>query len=69
MENSEISSRKIVKTKKDAQIIAIENQLREKMGVQVEINHLNTKKSGKIILKYSNLEVLDGILEKMDYEK
>ena len=69
MENSEISSRKIVKTKKDAQIIAIENQLREKMGVQVEINHLNTKKSGKIILKYSNLEVLDGLLEKMDYEK
>ena len=69
MENSEISSRKLVKTKKDAQIIAIENQLREKMGVQVEINHLNTKKSGKIILKYSNLEVLDGILEKMGYEK
>ena len=69
MENSETSSRKIVKTKKDAQIIAIENQLREKMGVQVEINHLNTKKSGKIILKYSNLEVLDGLLEKMDYEK
>tara|TARA_B110000091_G_scaffold177999_1_gene193540 strand:- start:59 stop:931 length:873 start_codon:yes stop_codon:yes gene_type:complete len=69
MENSEISSRKIVKTKKDAQIIAIENQLREKMGVQVEINHSNTKKSGKIILKYSNLEVLDGLLEKMDYEK
>ena len=69
MENSEISSRKIEKTKKDAQIIAIENQLREKMGVQVEINHSNTKKSGKIILKYSNLEVLDGLLEKMDYEK
>ena len=69
MENSETSSRKIVKTKKDAQIIAIENQLREKMGVQVEINHSNTKKSGKIILKYSNLEVLDGLLEKMDYEK
>ena len=69
MENSEISSRKIVKTKKDAQITAIENQLREKMGVQVEINHSNTKKSGKIILKYSNLEVLDGLLEKMDYEK
>ena len=69
MENSEISSRKIVKTKKDAQIIAIENQLREKMGVQVEINHSNTKNSGKIILKYSNLEVLDGLLEKMDYEK
>jgi len=69
MENSEISSRKLVKTKKDAQIIAIENQLREKMGVQVEINHSNTKKSGKIILKYSNLEVLDGLLEKMDYEK
>ena len=39
------------------------------MGVQVEINHSNTKKSGKIILKYSNLEVLDGLLEKMDYEK
>ena len=69
MENSEISSRKTVKTKKDAQITAIENQLREKMGVQVEINHSNTKKSGKIILKYSNLEVLDGLLEKMDYEK
>ena len=69
MENSEISSRKIVKTKKDAQITAIENQLREKMGVQVEINHSNTKKSGKIILKYSNLEVLDGLLEKMNYEK
>jgi len=69
MENSEISSRKTVKTKKDAQITAIENQLREKMGVQVEINHSNTKKSGKIILKYSNLEVLDGLLEKMNYEK
>ena len=69
MENSEISSRKTVKTKKDAQIMAIENQLREKIGVQVEINHSNTKKSGKIILKYSNLEVLDGLLEKMDYEK
>ena len=57
------------KSKKDKQISEIENQLREKLGIVVEISHSQGKKNGKIILKYSNLDVLDGLLKKLGYKK
>lgn len=61
--------RKTTKVKKDAHINSIESQLREKLGVAVDISHSAIKKNGKIVLKYSNLEVLDGLLKKLGYKK
>jgi ParB family chromosome partitioning protein len=67
--NSGTVSKKSVKAKKDKQLAEIENQLREKLGVFVDINHSPVKKNGKITLKYSNLDVLDGLLKKLGYKK
>ena len=63
------SPKKTTKVKKDAHINSIENQLREKLGVVVDISHSAIKKNGKIVLKYSNLEVLEGLLKKLGYKK
>ena len=63
------SPKKTTKVKKDAHINSIESQLREKLGVVVDISHSAIKKNGKIVLKYSNLEVLEGLLKKLGYKK
>ncbi len=55
--------------KKDEQIHEIETQLCEKYGVKTELNHSVLNKSGRIIFKYSNLEVLEGLLKKLGYQK
>lgn len=57
------------KNKKDKHIGEIENQLREKLGIQVDISHSTLKNNGKITLKYSNLDVLEGLLKKLGYKK
>ena len=40
----------------------IENQLSEKIGVPVMVQH-SAKGKGKLVLKYNNLDELDGILK------
>ena len=57
------------KNKKDKHIDEIENQLREKLGIQVDVSHSTLKNNGKITLKYSNLDVLEGLLKKLGYKK
>jgi len=57
------------KNKKDKHIDEIENQLREKLGIQVDISHSTLRNNGKITLKYSNLDVLEGLLKKLGYKK
>ena len=69
MENGNSGAKKSRLKKKDTHIIKIESELKEKLGVFVDISHSNAKKSGKIVIKYSNLEVLDGILKKLGYRK
>ena len=64
-----VSQKKLTKIKKDAHITSIENQLRESLGVLVDISHSNKTKNGKIILKYSNIDILDGLLKKLGYKK
>lgn len=61
--------KKTSKIKKDYQISSIECQLRETLGVSVNISHSSVKKNGKITLKYSNLEIMDGLLKKLGYKK
>jgi len=69
IEGSEKNFKKRGKIKKDKHIGKIENQLREKLGIQVDISHSSVKNNGKITLKYSNLEVLEGLLKKLGYKK
>ena len=68
-EKGNSSAKKNVKTNKDAQISEIENQFKEKLGVSIDISHSKSKNTGKITLKYSNLEVLEGLLKKLGYKK
>ena len=69
VENDTPGSKKTTKIKKDAHLSSIENQLRENLGVLVDISHSNKTKNGKIILKYSNIDILDGLLKKLGYKK
>ena len=69
IESDVISSKKPKKIKKDAHISSIENQLKESLGVLVDISHSNKTKNGKITLKYSNIDVLEGLLKKLGYKK
>lgn len=69
VENDTPGSKKTTKIKKDAHLSSIENQLRENLGVLVDISHSNKTNNGKITLKYSNIDVLDGLLKKLGYKK
>ena len=46
---------------KDANTVSLEQNLSEKLGSQVNISH-NKKGKGKLVISYSNLEELDGIV-------
>ncbi len=46
----------------DPDVKSLENQLSEKIGVPVMIQH-SAKGKGKLVLKYNNLDELDGILK------
>ena len=69
VENDAPGSKKTTKIKKDAHLSSIENQLRENLGVLVDISHSNKTNNGKITLKYSNIDVLDGLLKQLGYQK
>lgn len=67
-DKGESFSKKSGKTKKDPHIIDIENKLKEKLGVAVNISYSPSRKNGKITLNYSNLDVLEGLLKKLGYK-
>jgi len=49
---------------KDINTQSLEQNLSEKLGAKVVINH-NTKGKGKLVISYTNLDELDGILAKI----
>ena len=51
------------KEEKSADIRHLENQLSEKLGAAVNIDHAGKK--GRLIIDYHSLEELDGIIEKI----
>ena len=67
-DKGESFSKKPGKFKKDPHIIDIENKLKEKLGVAVNISYSSSRKNGKITLNYSNLDVLEGLLKKLGYK-
>lgn len=50
-----------LKTNKDPDVQSLEQRLSETLGAKVDIRY-NTKGKGKLIIQYSNLDELDGIL-------
>lgn len=55
------------KTKIDPDIQKLEEKLAEHVGVPVMVQH-SAKGKGKLVLKYNNLDELDGILAHLKYE-
>ena len=53
-----------LQTPKDPNTALLEKELSETLGSPVEIKH-NKKGSGKITVRYKNLEVLEGLLDKL----
>lgn len=60
-EQDSISPKVAKKQTDDADIRKLETQLSEKIGVPVMLQH-GAKGKGKLVLKYNNLDELDGIL-------
>jgi len=50
---------------KDPNTVSLEQQLTERLGSQVSISH-NKKGKGKLVISYTNLDELDGILSKIN---
>lgn len=50
----------------DKDILSLQEQLGEKVGVPVDIQH-SKKGSGKLVFKYNNLDELDGILAHLNF--
>ena len=61
--------KKSKKTRKPDHISSLEGELSALIGAKVEIIFDNKTHKGKLSIKYSSLEVLDGILEKLGYVK
>ncbi len=59
---------KAEKKSKDHHITALEQQLGEKIGAQVDIQHGN-KGKGKMVINYHSLDELDGILQHLGIEQ
>ncbi|AOE51030.1 ParB/RepB/Spo0J family partition protein [Kangiella sediminilitoris] len=55
------------KTEKDHHIVALEQQLADKIGATVNINHGN-KGKGNLVINYHSLDELDGILQHLGIE-
>lgn len=49
---------------KDANTVSLEQSLSDRIGSQVSISH-NKKGKGKLVISYTNLEELDGIISKI----
>ena len=58
---SELPQEKPPKARRDADIEALENELAEKLGARVAINHGRGGR-GKLVISYHSLDELDGIL-------
>jgi ParB family chromosome partitioning protein len=52
---------------KDPDVKQLEQQLAENLGVKVEINY-NKKGKGKLVISYTNLDELDGILNRINHD-
>ena len=50
---------------KDANTVSLEQNLSDRIGSQVNISH-NKKGKGKLVISYTNLEELDGIISKIN---
>ena len=61
--------KKSKKIRKPEHISSLEGELSALIGAKVEIIFDNKTRKGKLSIKYSSLEVLDGILEKLGYVK
>ena len=53
--------KKVIKAKPDADLVRLQEDLSEKVGAEVSVQHSN-KGRGKLIIKYNSLDELDGIL-------
>ena len=62
-------TKKSKNTRKPDHISSLEGELSALIGAKVEILFDNKTHKGKLSIKYSSLEVLDGILEKLGYVK
>ena len=60
-------AKKSKNTRKPDHISSLEGELSALIGAKVEILFDNKPHKGKLSIKYSSLEVLDGILEKLGY--
>ena len=52
---------------KDPDVKQLEQQLAENLGAKVEINY-NKKGEGKLVISYTNLDELDGILNRINHD-
>jgi ParB family chromosome partitioning protein len=50
---------------KDPDVVQLEQQLAQNLGAKVEISY-NQKGKGKLVISYTSLDELDGILEKIN---
>jgi ParB family transcriptional regulator, chromosome partitioning protein len=55
------------KVAKDPDVKQLEQQLAENLGAKVEINY-NKKGKGKLVISYTNLDELDGILNRINQD-
>ncbi|MEO2268858.1 ParB/RepB/Spo0J family partition protein [Pseudoalteromonas pernae] len=53
------------KKEKDPDVKQLEQKLQDNLGAKVEINY-NQKGKGKLVISYTNLDELEGILERID---
>ncbi len=49
----------------DPDILKLEQRLSDRLGTQVKLEH-TSKGRGKLVIHYQNLEILDGILERLE---
>lgn len=54
--------------KPDPDVLRLQNQLAERLGARVQIQH-SAKGSGRLVINYNSIEELQGILEHVDTEK
>lgn len=60
----DVSLKKKSNKQVDPNIVALQNELSEKLGAKVNIHH-GSKGKGKLVVQYHSLDELDGILEKI----
>ncbi|WP_096086648.1 ParB/RepB/Spo0J family partition protein [Agaribacterium haliotis] len=58
---------KVIVEEENRDIANLQEKLGEQIGVPVEVQH-SKKGSGKLVLKYNNLDELDGILAHLQYQ-